>query len=1077
MAERREDLLFAKLLIRHAIVDSARVIECLDAQEAALRTQSHPVPRLGDLLVRKGYASSDALSTMGSSGAAPARVFGKFVLTRLLGSGGMGDVWLATDTALDRRVALKFVKLHTVEDRLRFRREAQVAATLMHPNIAAVYEVGDSGVNDGWIAMQYIDGRTLDQVPRGDPRLIVRLLRDAARAIQAAHEKGIVHRDLKPANMMLQKDHVFVLDFGLAKRTDAPTSLSLSGQVIGTPAYMPPEQARGEIGSIDARSDVYSLGATLYHLLTGGPPFRGEVFDIIAQVVSEEPKPISSLSPRVPRDLQVIVAKAMDKEAPRRYPTAAALADDLDRWLGGEAVEARPASVVYRASRFLRKHRVVAAITLVAGIAAGAAGMFAFSKMNALTVEHKRQSERQKAADVLKPASALLDEWEYRGAGMTHEQLHFVSSTIEAARRVYPTVPEVALEDGRHSLAVGAYADARVSFTRVIEEPSLKFLGHYYRARAALISYAHLRPLPVAVRTLNQFVLNMDDLGPESPVATQLREQGLADLAVLEREGPLGGDEPRLKYGRILAALYAKGSNPRQVAEDLGRLAGSGRLPVIETIQQTAIAWFSAGEFAKVDETFGRLSDPGHSHPEILAIARAMLAEEKNRRGEDPLPLANSAIELFGKALERKGQSQGHIVDLHGNRAVAFVLLAQVDLDRGRPPTDHLSAAMKDVEAALAVEPESRTAWNHKGAVLQMMAHGAGDREAEDLFRQAVDAFEHASRSGRENAPALVNAADTFSRLGEWRLKRGRNGLPELEEALSRCDAILERHKAEVMANAVRGITRLRMLEMGSPDVAVLSQKAIEDLTVVIAADGRNPIPYSNRGAVYGQRARAAMASGGDATADLKAALDDLSRAVDLAPGAPIAWNNRGLARYRLAAWKMRRREDATEETKGAIDDFGKAIAINPAYAPAWRNRGTVHDLMAGDLASRGDASAVDEWKLAIDDTAKAVQLAPTDAENPYNLGTSRLKLAQYQEGRSDKDRVAQLEEAIADFTRAIEMNSGHVSAWANRGQANYLLDRWEPALRDFEKAVELRPSVKAKVSVQMEECRRNVGK
>ena len=134
-----------------------------------------------------------------------------------------------------------------------------------------------------------------------------------------------------------------------------------------------------------------------------------------------------------------------------------------------------------------------------------------------------------------------------------------------------------------------------------------------------------------------------------------------------------------------------------------------------------------------------------------------------------------------------------------------------------------------------------------------------------------------------------------------------------------------------------------------------------------------------------------------------------------------------------------------------------------------------MHDLIASQLASQDDASALDEWKLAVEDTAKAEQFAPNDAENAYNLGTSRLKLAQFEEGRFDKDRLEQLKQAIGDFTRAIEKNAYHAAAWANRGQANYLLDRWEPALRDFERAVELKPGVKAKVTIQMEECRRKV--
>jgi len=300
------------------------------------------------------------------------QLFGrKYILTMRLGAGGMGEVWKAWDRELRRWVALKFVRSDTAaeaDDHARFLREARLAALLSHPNVGAVYEVG---VLDGrpFMALQYIGGWTLQKHPRDDRRQLLEFVRDSARAVHYAHEKGVIHRDLKPANMMVEGNRVFVMDFGLAKQTAVQSSLSAAGVIIGTPAYMSPEQALGEGERVDKRSDVYSLGATLYELLTDKPPFTGTMPGIFDRVVREDPTPVRRIAPRVSPDLETIVMKCLEKDKRRRYPTAQALADDLDRYLKGEAISARPRTLGYRALRFAGRHRVSVVAAAVASVA------------------------------------------------------------------------------------------------------------------------------------------------------------------------------------------------------------------------------------------------------------------------------------------------------------------------------------------------------------------------------------------------------------------------------------------------------------------------------------------------------------------------------------------------------------------------------------------------------------------------------------------------------------------------------------------------------------------------------------
>ncbi|HZL70906.1 MAG TPA: protein kinase, partial [Planctomycetota bacterium] len=295
---------------------------------------------------------------------------GKYQLTEKLGHGGMGEVWKALDTDLNRWVALKFLKAEDPSHLARLQREAHTAAGLTHPNIAGIYEIDDVEGRH-FIAMQYVQGRTLETYSREDRRVLVQLIRTAARALEHAHRHGIIHRDVKPANIMVEQTEegprAIVLDFGLARPIEGGETLSHSGSVVGTPAYMSPEQARGE--KLDERTDVYSLGATLYDLLTGKPPFEGTgVLDVVKKVETTEPVAPRKLNPNIPRDLETVAMKCLEKDRNRRFGSAKDLADDLSRWLAGDAVMARPASTIYRLRMKLSKRRAVV-ITAAAGLA------------------------------------------------------------------------------------------------------------------------------------------------------------------------------------------------------------------------------------------------------------------------------------------------------------------------------------------------------------------------------------------------------------------------------------------------------------------------------------------------------------------------------------------------------------------------------------------------------------------------------------------------------------------------------------------------------------------------------------
>jgi hypothetical protein len=298
----------------------------------------------------------------------------------ILGRGGMGVVYQAWQIQLNRIVALKMVLAGAqagLEEVARFRIEAEAVARLQHPHIVAIHEVGEHAGRP-YFAMEYVDGEALARQLNGTPlpfRRAAQLTETLARAMYYAHTRGVIHRDLTPANVLVMADGTpKITDFGLAKLVvgGGPT-LTQSGAILGTPSYMAPEQATGKSKAIGAACDVYALGAILYELLTGRPPFKAETpLETLQQVQSQEPVSPSRLQPKTPRDLETITLKCLAKEPARRYSTAGALADDLECWLEGRPIQGRRVGVVERGWRWCRRNPKLAG-------ALGAATLFLVS--------------------------------------------------------------------------------------------------------------------------------------------------------------------------------------------------------------------------------------------------------------------------------------------------------------------------------------------------------------------------------------------------------------------------------------------------------------------------------------------------------------------------------------------------------------------------------------------------------------------------------------------------------------------------------------------------------------------------
>lgn len=363
-------------------------------------------------VVQLPYSEKDVLFRLGS-----------YDVLAELGHGGMGTVYRGYSLRLGRPVAIKVFsprRRANEIDLLRFQNEVMLAARLRHPNIVAVHDSGEDEGRPFYVMDVVESGSLATRIKKSPelPRSLIAAVAKTARALHFAHEKGIVHRDIKPDNILLgENDEPFVTDFGIAKDLIAAPDLTREGRALGTPFYMPPEQANGEIQHIGPHSDVYALGATLYHVLAGRPPFQrsgggDDEFVVLARILNEEPKPPSRVARawagrEIPPDLETICLKAMEKEAARRYPTALAFANDLQAFLDGDVISARPASALERVQKKIRRNRVAwasaVAVTLVLAMlvaAFGALSIESVRRTNDSLVEKSKADALHQAATV-----------------------------------------------------------------------------------------------------------------------------------------------------------------------------------------------------------------------------------------------------------------------------------------------------------------------------------------------------------------------------------------------------------------------------------------------------------------------------------------------------------------------------------------------------------------------------------------------------------------------------------------------------------------------------------------------------
>ncbi len=624
----------------------------------------------------------------------------RFVIRRELGRGAMGVVFEAEDRELHRRVAVKFLSGALAENsdaRRRFQREAQAAARLRHPNIAAIFDADEHR-----IVMELIDGVPLSRSPRDDRRSLVELLRDAALGVHHAHERGVIHRDLKPSNLLVEGKRVVVTDFGLAKDIDLCSSLSLSGHVLGTPAYMAPEQAQGRQRDIDPRTDVYGLGATLYDLFCGRPPFvDSDPLQLLRRIQEDEPRSIRLDQPDFPADLETVIFKCLEKKRERRYASALDLADDLSRWLLGRPVVARPPSMGERTVRALRRRF---SSLLALGVVAVVLTLSFFWGL-----ERRERGAVEAALKLSDDIHDLLDDVER----------HLRSGDVESARKLR--------EDGerrcrqfldRHDVAHAHYLlgllrttlertdEARSAFDRaIVMDPSL---GEARIARGLLTAERYFQQSGRAGSA------GGERTGTE---LEELRRSALEDLSASQ-----------FADMALIDKLYAEA----QVQRLEGRKAAArDTLRALLSLDPVNLRGRRAQ--SQLELELGRAEDARHAAMSAVDLYRGFGPAYLAQLGRDPAA-ESSPPEAGGAALQ-------HLLSDLGRRIAAGDAAAYSERASARLFIRDLEGALSDLSESLRLRPDNAHAHGNRGVV---HTRHAARCMGENLWEQALVGWEDA---------------------------------------------------------------------------------------------------------------------------------------------------------------------------------------------------------------------------------------------------------------------------------------------------------------------------------------------
>jgi hypothetical protein len=986
---------------------------------------------------RRWTAGDDA-----REGPAAGEDWGRYRIKSLLGAGGMGRVWKAWDPLLRRPVALKCLRADDPAAVERLLREARAQARIEHDNVCKVYDVGEVGGRP-YIAMQLIAGGGLrDAAAEMSVEQRVDVMRQVALGMHAAHRSGLIHRDLKPGNILVERGedgrpHPYVVDFGVARDTAAPPETRI-GLAVGSVHYMAPEQARAS--TVDRRVDVWGLGATLYELLCGQPPVGGgSESEVLLQLLAGEVTPLARRAPGLPKDLQTVVMKCLEKEPERRYDSARALAADLGRYLDGEPVAARPAGFWYRAAKRVRKHKALAAVSvfslLALAVLAGLAARTQWRARAAALAAQRFGRQVQEIEATLRIAYLLPLHDVRRDQRAVRDRMRQLAAQMErlgglargpghyALGRGYMALGR--LEDANRELGAAwqlgnrspevAYALGRVLAERYqagLEDAARLADADLRRARREGVARAYLHPARAALRASQ---------GAEG----ESRQYLLALLALAERRFPeavrhgaraFAEDPARFEAGLLVGQVHlqlgrearergdyeAAASRLDEARRAYAAAAGVARsAPEVHAARCALEAAAVELELARgnpVEHSFGSVgaacgaalaADPESAAAHAaLAQANLSLGDDRGGRGADPAGAYGAAVDTAGQGLAAAGPPASS--ELLRLRAKAWLRLGQQWADRGRDPRPFFGRALEDAKRAVALVPGSAAGYQDLGfAQLALGEYQIG--QGIDPTPALASAAE-SSRRGLAIDPAVANLhhrlAYALYQQATWDSLRGGDPRPGLAAAAASYRRTLELNPRTVQAHSNLGnvyvTAALFELDHGLDPRPALAQ-AVTSYRGALALQPRYASARQNLGAALIARGQYEAKIGLDPRQSLELAGQELQAAKALNRNSPDPLSNLATAAVCLGGYLAGRGLDPGAALAAGRREVAASLAVNPNDADVIRTRADL-EVVGARWALRRGASAGRQLAAAARDVERSLAINPADARTWADL-------------------------------------------------------------------------------------------
>lgn len=952
--------------------------------------------------------------------------FGRYTILEFLGQGGMGQVFKAYDPTLSRHVALKFIREENPELTQRLMVEARSQARIDHSHICKVYEVGEIG-GRVYIALQFIEGQTLCEIyPQLTLEQRIQLMKEVCDAIHAAHRTGLIHRDLKPANILVEKndDHgytPYVMDFGLAREIDT-RGVTQTGMVMGTIAYMSPEQARGQTRKLDRRTDIYSLGVTLFELLSEQLPFTPDShLDILLQIANSEPPSLRKMDPTIPKDLETIVNKCLEKDPSRRYESAKSLAEDLGRFLYGEPILARSSGMAYKLYKKALKNKALSLTILLALV-----GVMAFAGMgiNATLKARKQTVLAHRLGQEVKEIEGMM---RFTYMLPTHNIEREKSAVRKKIQRMQTQVSRM----DKYGQGPGHHAVGRGYLSLDMEEEALKHLEKSWALgyQKPEVAYALGITLGQIYQQKQGKLKQIKNLKRRQRVRQEIerkyRDRALNFLRAGESE--FSGSQ---EYGRSLICFYEKKWGQ---ALNLSRralkkvpwmfeaklLEGKIHLAKGHELSNRGKYPQALQEYLKAQETILASIDMARSH----ISAYETLAELGTHLIDHSFNTGGNVSEKLQKAIrwcEEGEEIEKNNPDLLNFKARAYLEWAKTLITQGKKPHEALKNTIKTAQRSIQANGDQADPHYVVGVaqIYQGIFQTGQGADPRPLYTQGIASLQKATAVD----PAFINA---YNSMGiAW----SQNGLYE------------SNHGIDPRSSFTRAVKNYKRVLENDPD---------------------NSNVWNNLGILYRIMGTYEIEHGLDPLPHLKLSIQSYQKVLFINTNDSLTLNNLGFVYATRAKFNRLKGKDPSGDWQTALQSYSKCLKINPTYWLAEFNSALVY-LDKAELKREEGKDPSPTLEIAKKHLIKAIDDSHRGESDPFiSMGALHLIKLKYQYTNGT------FNQAIAYLEKARKINPENYEIyrlWGNLYQQRAqhkpsLNSNWSQARNFYTQSLQLNPN------------------